>query len=290
MQVQGYSACGMLSLAYARCCCSDLANIGSCHKDFLIGMFNSSACGSYVGACGSRMNFVCDGTVKWMMYDHINDRNIVYVDSCCNGIAGIYKINNTGYSTGCCGVLGCYYGGNTTGYCTCGDAQYSWTNGTIGTKLSGTTCSGGYIPCDDLNAPYAYVTMPYMYSEGLWESYRSCYNSNCGNISFCWNGCMLRFTSMDLVTWTLSTGASRTYICDVTTGMKTSYNSVAGTGVTKTIDNFFNVSCFSPANYIENRTTACNLQRTGLVIGTNQSIIVANDSAACVAAQVWGVN
>jgi len=128
---------------------------------------------------------------------------------------------------------------------------------------------------------------PYQIDDECWIIFTQCYLP--GTIS-CWNGCMKKYVSHDLITWCEPTGEIDDYYINTNEGDRSlitvdTTNSI----INKKTDYFFNKECIGNQGLIEYNTSANQYERTGLVIGSGDKVWVADDSGnSDIPVQIWG--
>lgn len=238
--------------------------------------------------CCTKRPRISGGIVKWMVYDPYTCRNIAYVKSNNESCAGVYQIKpeclRHTQSTQCCGCAYLCYTWEEA-------AEQAWA-----TKLGSLDNSNLYTCYQSTMADNytQHMSTPFQVDDQCWVSYVPCMvasQSLAGN--FNWNGCLVKFVSSDLISWTCgessTTSAVKTEASDGSTNT-THIGDFAGGNIIKAVDQFCNDSFLPGQSYIEYKVSGNQFERSGLVIGDGESVYVTDDSDTTseTAVQLWG--
>lgn len=230
---------------------------------------------------------ITGGFVNWATYDPYNDRNVLMVSNSAlsndENAAGYYEYDPDRV---------CWWN-----YCNCGDFNTSWSSSDI--SVAGITKLADFSGDPSLSLWENNCCMqnqlriqPYQVSDECWVSWVQCFVpyfcSNSDNID-CWNGCMIKYVSHNLICWCEATDEqSSYYIVQANGNRELIYVSNSGE-LEHNTDFFFNTACIGNEGLIEYYTSANQYERTGLVIGPGDKVWIADDSGLeNVPVQIWG--
>jgi hypothetical protein len=235
--------------------------------------------------------------MKWLQFDPVRCRNVaMFVGSDLNGFYSIdakgFERPDTWDNTNTAGVA--------ASECFCVDGSAI----TYGENLSGTspvTLIGGLPsnPYGTYNSKWDFVTQPYQVDDCCWISmlpcceYTTCChggNSTCPCTPTAWNGCMYKFASPDLATWTDITddpvGSGLTFVPSTCEYSRLEYDT--SKSINNKANRFFKESVLEPDGLIEIKVDANRYERSGLVVPPGDSIFVTDTSGNESVVQVWG--
>ena len=263
------------------CNCREL-----CRQYFWYCLFQDMSCSTY--HCCTKPYNLCSGTVKWMVHDPYTKRNIAMVKSDADN-SGIYQIQPECIpmtkSSNCSSCYTC-----------CMDWETAAEELTGVTKLATLdncnlyTC---YQSCAQANW-YQHMSTPFQVADQCWISYVPCFSwADQSGKQFEWDGCLVKFHSTDLVTWTCGETSSATQYSLATTDGSTNTTHIAnfsGGNIVKAVDQFCNDTFLPGQSFIEYRVSGNQFERSGLVIGDGESVYITDDSdtTSKTAVQLWG--
>jgi len=238
-------------------------------------------------SCCSRGLVLCQGIVKWMVHDPYTRRNIAMVKGVDEENSGIYHIQpeclsmNTGSGTceNCCG--------------TWETANEDCAGITRLAELDNSNLYTCYSTCWD-TAYTQHMSTPFQVADQCWVSYVPCFNwESVQGAAFEWDGCLVKFASKDLITWTCGESSSTATLSIPTTDGSTNTTHFAdftGGTIVKSVDRFCDNSFLPGQSYIEYKVSGNQFERSGLVIGDGESVYITDDSDTTseTAVQLWG--
>jgi len=236
-----------------------------------------SGAGSTELNCTGQAKVMEAGYIMWSVYDAYCDRNVLMVKACNSSRSGFYEWNPALVE-------------NINQGCTCKSYCFDIEDEENGfTRLATLGACDNLYTCDfnQGTSLYQLMTPPINIADQCWVSYVQCYINNTIN---CWNGCMVKFVSQDLTSWCCAPEDEypNSFFC-LSTGSRNKFEAaVSSNTISAVCDHFFNTSCLDESGIVEFKTTANNLERTGLVIGPGEKLFVADESGNKTSAQVWG--
>ena len=257
-----------------------------CRQYFWECLFKDMSCSQT--HCCTKPYMLCNGIVKWMVHDPYTKRNIAMVKGDADN-SGIYHIQPE------CIQMSKYSNCNHCAKCCLNWEEAAEELGGI-TKLASLDNSNLYTcyqSCSSGNW-YQHMSTPFQVADQCWISYVPCFSwfDERGK-QFEWNGCLVKFHSPDLVTWTCGETSSTTqYSLHTTDGsINTTHVADFSDGnIIKAVDQFCNDSFLPGQSYIEYKVSGNQFERSGLVIGDGESVYVTDDSdtTSDTAVQLWG--